>query len=105
MNPCRRRRGVLKALKVLKIWSSLGIHDYLKDFKEKKKYIRSMVNTRKPCSCSMCGNPRRNKWESNDSRITRQEKRAEISFKEQMQETLSQEEQDLDIFALAEGEK
>jgi hypothetical protein len=59
MNPCRRRKGVIKALKVLKAWSSLNNHDYMKDFRERQRHARSMVNTRKRCSCSMCGNPRK----------------------------------------------
>lgn len=82
MNPCRRRPGVIKALRVLRALSSSD-HDYMKDFREEQKWARSMVNTRKRCSCSGCGNPRRVKWFPHKDQITMQEKRAEISFKEQ----------------------
>lgn len=29
------------------------------DEKSREKHIRQMAETRKPCSCHMCGNPRR----------------------------------------------
>ena len=40
----------------------------------------------KPCSCYMCGNPRRQKLFNPKDRITQQEKRADISFEEQVNE-------------------
>lgn len=41
--------------------------------------VRRMTDTPKPCSCSMCGNPRRKAWKPNEKR-TLQERRGDISL-------------------------
>ena len=38
------------------------------------------------CSCSGCGNQRRNKWNSGKYRLTMAERRNQIEFKEQVKE-------------------
>lgn len=44
-----------------------------------KSWIKKMTNhlyrNRKPCSCHMCGNPRRSEWNKKKSKLTLQEKR------------------------------
>ncbi len=47
------------------------------DEKVREKHIRQMAETRKPCSCHMCGNPRRMFKEK-----TIQEKRFEQNIEE-----------------------
>lgn len=94
MNPCRRRAGVMKALRVLKAWTSIGIYDYLDAFRKGERHARSMVNTRKKCSCFACGNPRRVKWFPHKDRVTKQELLSEISFKEQLKESEENDDQE-----------
>lgn len=83
MRPQRRKEGVKRAKKVLKAWdatnycNSCGSH--LESFKNGDRHAKAMIYTRKRCSCYMCGNPRKH-W--NDKTI--QEKKADISFKEQL---------------------
>lgn len=86
MKPQRRYKGVLKALNVLKIWSSLDDKNYLQDFKEKKTWTMRLIQTRCKCSKSCCGNPRKSGVGSNNDRITIQERKSDISFKEQLDE-------------------
>lgn len=88
MRPYRRRQGVIKALRVLKAWSD-SEHDYVDEFfHEDDSWTKRMVNTRCPCSCSSCGNPRNCKWFSHDEQVTLQERRSDISFKEQVEDAL-----------------
>ena len=89
MNPVRRRPGVIKAIRVLKDLSKQMGHDYLKDFKDGVRWTKIYVNTRKICSSMCCGNPRNHKFSNND-KITLQEKKAAISFKEQLNEEFNQ---------------
>ena len=90
MRPRRRRSGVIKALKVLKIWSKSHDHDYVEEFNHKNNWTKRMVNTRCPCSCSGCCNIRNNKWESENNKKTLQERRSIISFKEQLSDILTE---------------
>lgn len=90
MKPYRRRPGVMKALKVLKIWSDAEGQDYVDEFNHNTNWTKRMVNTRCPCSCSCCGNMRNDKWESHKDRISRQERRSELSFKEQIADVFTQ---------------
>ena len=87
MRPCRRRPGVIKALRVLKIYSQYEDHDYIEDFKNNNPYAKKMVSTRKQCSCAFCGNLRRKSWWGKDEHLTVQEKRAKISYEEQLKES------------------
>ena len=41
----------------------------------------SVVNTPTPCSCYMCGNPRKNSWAHGMDRLTMQELKAIDSYK------------------------
>lgn len=50
-------------------------------FAWRKHHSYGYLHNRKPCSCSGCGNPRKH-----FKKKTLQEKRAEISFEEQLQE-------------------
>jgi hypothetical protein len=87
MNPERREKGVTKAVKVLKIWDAtlnfekIGYPTFMERFEEGKGCIRTLVNNRQRCSCSMCGNPRKYYNEK-----TMQEKKADIDFREQLDE-------------------
>ena len=57
-----------------------GMKD-IKDDAEKEKLLKKASyrrrDTTKCCSCSMCGNPRRNDWGKNKDKLTMQEKRQE----------------------------
>lgn len=90
MKPYRRRPGVIKALKVLKIWSDAEGHDYVREFNRSNNWTKRMVNTRSPCSCSCCGNPRHIKWGNHGDHVSLQERRAEISYEEQVNDALSE---------------
>lgn len=73
----RRREGIKRAERVLSVW-----RQYLtpKDWLDKDGRIAHlMAKTRKPCSCPMCGNPRRHYGEK-----TIQEKKADIFYQEQL---------------------
>jgi len=75
----------MKAIRVLKIWSSgSDFHtNYIEDFRNHKNYVMIMVNTRALCSGACCGNPCRQKFPIKD-KITLQEKRANDSFNDQL---------------------
>lgn len=72
IHPQRMQRGESKARRVLSIWR---VSDPL--------LLQRMRYTRKPCSCPMCGNPRR--W---FGERTRQEQMADLAFQEQSSEEL-----------------
>lgn len=40
-----------------------------------KRWAYLRRETTKPCSCSMCGNPRRNRWGKKSEQLTMQERR------------------------------
>jgi len=72
----RRLEGVKRAKRVIKIYNP---HQTAWDnWEEKYKYFGRLVHTRVPCSCGMCGNPRR------DGEITRQEKFIEWEMQEEL---------------------
>jgi len=48
----------------------------------------SVVNTPTPCSCYMCGNPRRNTWQSAKECLTMQERRAFEDYKYNIEELI-----------------
>lgn len=48
--------------------------DILSD-KTKEKCIKHMRDNPKQCSCSMCRNPRTNKWNKKKEKLTMQERR------------------------------
>jgi hypothetical protein len=50
--------------------------------------VRSAIaaTTATRCSCTACGNPRNSAWSSGDSIYTRQELKADLIFKEQLEE-------------------
>ena len=83
MRPYRRRAGVFKAIKVLKALSD-SENDYIKEFNEENTWAKRLVNTRCRCSGPCCCNPRHTKWLPKKERITLQERKADISFKEQI---------------------
>ena len=47
---------------------------------QRQKHIREMAETRHPCSCDICCNQRRNKWQSSEERMTMQERRVKEEF-------------------------
>jgi len=84
MRPERRRCGVLRAIRVLKILSRMEDRDYIKDFKDGVRWTKTYVSTRKRCSCSGCGNPRHVPYGNSKDKITIKERKAKISEKEQI---------------------
>lgn len=76
MNPERRRVGVLKAKRVLKIWERCGIR--FEDEAMKRQIMQAMVHTRKRCGKSCCSSPR--KWYGK----TIQEIKADEDFRDQL---------------------
>jgi hypothetical protein len=84
MNPKRREKGVTKAKKLFKIWDATqyfteDFPSYSEGFEQGHAWSKCIVHTRKRCSCCMCGNPRKF-WNEK----TMQEKKADISFREQL---------------------
>jgi hypothetical protein len=51
---------------------------------QRQKYIRELADTRHPCSCDMCCNPRHNGW-ARDERLTMQERRHIYDDKEYLE--------------------
>ena len=52
------------------------------------KQIGSVVDTPTPCSCWMCGNPRKKLFSSNSERLTVQERKANEKFTDQIKNLL-----------------
>ena len=73
MNHSNRRKGILKARRLLRVWRGqrghIGSHNIYAD---NGRVAQRLLYTRTLCSCSMCGNPRRHFGEK-----TRQELLAE----------------------------
>jgi hypothetical protein len=68
----RRREGIKRARRVLRVLRTLSI--FRKDFyAEGGEYEKTLIKTRVPCSCPMCGNPRKHFGEQ-----TRQERKITI---------------------------
>jgi len=73
----RLEMGRNKARKIIKAWR--GWWGHKEWLSEDGKIFKTLVHTRKPCSCHMCGNPRRYFGE-----VTKQERIADIEFEEQL---------------------
>ena len=78
-NGVKRAKRVAKALRSMGNgqWPSIGSH-----------YAHLLVRTRKPCSCYMCGNPRRN-LNSKRERLTRQEIRTSRDIDDYLEDKAS----------------
>lgn len=68
MNPERKRKGVLKAKKLIDIENRRGMN-YYNNIEDKRFQVLKV--DRQPCSCSLCGNKRRH--EKGKFKLTRQE--------------------------------
>lgn len=71
----RRQEGLKRAERVLRVYRAvwnyndpMGLHD--------GKFAKRLIKTRVPCSCPMCGNPRRH-----FGQVTRQERQHETKTK------------------------
>jgi hypothetical protein len=53
---------------------------------KRKNYVNSYHDDSAHCSCSMCGNVRRNKWNKNKEKFTKQEKCIIITHKEEIED-------------------
>ena len=69
----RRQEGVKRAKRVLRAWRGRWIHK-----EDDSKLAQRLVHTRVPCSCGMCGNPRRHFGER-----TIQERKADYEYREE----------------------
>lgn len=65
----RRLQGIKKARRVLKVWRAVNSRNNDDYYSDGGKCEQMLRKTRKPCSCYMCGNPRKRFGE-----VTRQEK-------------------------------
>lgn len=59
------------------IWGNSGLPEVVKNL------VKNCDNLKK-CSCEVCRNPRRSKWAKRADKLTRQEKIAELSLREQV---------------------
>lgn len=50
-----------------------------------QKHLSFIAETKKPCSCGMCCNPRRAWYAKENQRLTMQEKRAREAFKDSIE--------------------
>ena len=68
----RRQKGIARARRVLRVYRSCWFEVHHGDgyYDEGGEYEKTLIKTRVPCSCGMCGNPRKL------GEITRQEIRA-----------------------------
>ena len=82
MRAVRLRVGYKKAFKHFDLMED---YKFIKDEKTKKKLIGRYRKTRVPCSCYMCGNPRR-KFGNGKEATTLQEKKQKISVIEETNE-------------------
>jgi hypothetical protein len=70
MHYLRRQEGIKRAMRVIRVWRMIDFVNH-----ENEDYtLRWMLKTRKPCSCAMCGNPR--KYFKGKDKLTMQERRA-----------------------------
>ena len=79
MNPERKRIGILKAKKLLKMENLWNDDMPSSKLDENSKRFQTLKTTRQPCSCYMCGNPRKHFGE-----LTRQEKKQDEIDKMEM---------------------
>lgn len=70
MNHPNRYKGILRARRLLQVWRGRG--DRYGVYADNGRIAQRLLYTRVPCSCFMCGNPRRH-----FGRRTRQELLAE----------------------------
>ena len=57
MNHPNRREGILRARRLLRVWR--GRHGSYSVYADSGRIAQRLLYTRVPCSCVMCGNPRR----------------------------------------------
>jgi Zn/Cd-binding protein ZinT len=76
----RMRNNLLKKVK-----NDNTLYPYLND-KELKKYINKWADIQCMCSCSMCCNPRHDKWRSKEQRLTIQERKVLLYYKNELKE-------------------
>ena len=82
MNPNRRRKGIIKAKRVYKVWKQMDMM-----FEDEDSFIRSHLKNRKKCSCGMCCNARRPKKGKKHQKFpTRQEKEVDRTMKEDIED-------------------
>lgn len=74
----RRHRDELS----LKLAHKLAEKWYPNNPEKVEQAARRLKDNRKPCSCSMCGNPRRSKTVSGKEKLTVQERKVEITQRE-----------------------
>lgn len=65
----KRQVAINKAIKVTTRWSNNHTEE------EILKRAMTLHQNRTPCSCDMCGNPRRSPWTTKEKRSTIQERR------------------------------
>ena len=87
-NRHNRKRMISRGVIIYEIYATNMSED------EKQRYLlrqsRKHAKTRKPCSCGMgCGNPRNHTWGRES--LTRVEKLAELSEREQLEEMINNE--------------
>lgn len=74
----RRQLGIKRARRILKIWRARLTHGFDDPYyKDGGMCERHLFQKKVPCSCVMCGNPRRHLGE-----VTVQEKKSDISLLE-----------------------
>lgn len=83
MNPERKWQGVKKARRIVRIWRQMYSAPDCKPelYADNGGLVQHMTDTRVPCSCPMCGNPRRIYGER-----TIQERKADDAMQVQLQE-------------------
>jgi hypothetical protein len=73
----RRIKGKVRTF-LIDAWH---VREWLKEPNELEVWVCKMAAARKPCSCHMCGNPRRTAGGENE-RLTMQEKRSLVREKD-----------------------
>jgi len=80
VNPIRREQGIIRAQRVLA--ALRGMTTRYRDFySDDGEIAKRMIKTRVPCSCPMCGNPRRHLGQK-----TVQERKADEAFTAAMEQ-------------------
>lgn len=57
-HPWRREAGRCRAQRILRVWRAQAWR-YAGEYDDDGPVARRLLRTRAPCSCPMCGNPRR----------------------------------------------
>jgi len=68
----------------MRIWRNY--HDGDKEYANDGLIAQGHEKNRKPCSCMMCCNRRRSGFSKGKEKLTRQERKSENSFKDQLDE-------------------